>query len=281
MAVNYSPTIALGGFDGSVTPRFQMVPKGRARWLNVGNLGGRTPTIADTTIAAVEFRARGTGGQIGIRGLKAGTTFLDWNPPEGIVGPPGDTLEICVKEERRIETAFHYVKDNAGHGTRRSIADLDELIAGANLILDTQANVRIRRKSAATVTVAQDLGNVVRFVGATLRAAPHNVAAAEHEWDDVTAHADAAADFNVFFVWEYEQDATPGTDNTNAGTLAGEKNCLLEDSTGHSSRTLAHETVHLLGTDHVTTAGNLMGPTHWRSRTLTRSQIRTINRSGN
>lgn len=284
MAIRYAPYIALGGFDNAAAPKFQMVPKGRRRWLNVFGYGRLRPRVRDTSIATVDFRRHGAGHRIVIRGIKAGTTHIEWVAGAAAAGPVpvADTLEVCVKEELRIDTAFHYMRDNARHRTRRRIADLDGLIAGANHILDTQANARIYRKSARTARVAADLGGVVRFVGATLQGAPHNVAAAEHEWDDVTAFADAAADFNVFFVWEYEQDATPGVDNANAGTLAGEKNCLLEDRTGHSSRTLAHETVHLLGhVGHVATAGNLMGPTTALSRSLNRQQIRMINTSGN
>lgn len=284
MPINYAPILTLGGFDNVATPKFQMVPKGRHRRLRVTGFGPLRPRIQDSTIATISFKRVGPDHFIDITGIKAGTTFIEWvpNPAAAGVVAVANRLEVCVKEELRINTAFHYVHDNAGHRTRRNMADLDTLRAGANSILDTQANARIYQKSKRIITVPANLGAVVRFVGATLMAAPHNVPAAENEWDDITAFADAAADFNVFFVWEYEQDATPGTDNANAGTIAAEKNCIIEDHTGHSARTLAHETVHLLGhVGHVATVGNLMGPTAAMSRSLNRQQIRMINPSGN
>ena len=99
--------------------------------------------------------------------------------------------------------------------TARSIADLNGLITRTNTILDRQANVEIVRKSAAALAIAQNLGSVVRF-----SAHLPGVAAAEHEWDDIVRHADAAADFNVYFVKEYEQNNTPSVDNVRAGTIA-------------------------------------------------------------
>ena len=49
---------------------------------------------------------------------------------------------------------------------------------------------------------------MVRF-SSHLEGPPDNVAPAQHEWDDLLALADTTADFNVFFVKEYEQDNTP------------------------------------------------------------------------
>jgi hypothetical protein len=56
----------------------------------------------------------------------------------------------------------------------------------------------------------------------------------------------ASADFNIFFVWRYESDASPLSDNDQAGTLGGD--CLFQD-TGMKdvAENLAHETGHFLG----------------------------------
>ncbi len=172
------------------------------------------------------------------------------------------------------------MSDNASHATTRSQSGLNGLITGVNALLTPQANVAMSRKSARSVTVQQDLGTVVRWAGASLQRAPHNVPASEHEWDDVTAFADSAADFNVFFVWEYEQDTTPNTDNVAAGTIAAEKNCLMEDHSGHGDiRTLAHETIHRLGIGpHSGTASHLISGS--LGRTITKDQANTINPSG-
>ncbi len=71
-------------------------------------------------------------------------------------------------------------------------------------------------------------------------------AGAGSEWNTVTALGDAGSDMNYFLVWEYEQDATPTVDNTDAGTLGG--NCIFEDNAGRAiGVTMAHEMGHYLG----------------------------------
>jgi hypothetical protein len=51
---------------------------------------------------------------------------------------------------------------------------------------------------------------------------------------------------NFYMVGRYEQDATPSTDDTDAGTLTG--HCLFEDGAGvQVGETMAHELGHHLG----------------------------------
>jgi hypothetical protein len=77
----------------------------------------------------------------------------------------------------------------------------------------------------------------------------HGVPRAEHEWDDVIAKGYRSADWNLFLVWEYEQDISPETDNANAGTLDG--NTICEDNArAEPAETMAHELGHYLGLDH-------------------------------
>ena len=89
--------------------------------------------------------------------------------------------------------------------------------------------------------VDRDLGAVVRY-SSHLK----GVLASEHEWGHVVAKRDTSADFNFFFVWEYEQDNSPATDNTDAGALGG--TCIFEDAAGTEvAETMSHELGHYLG----------------------------------
>ncbi|ERP87561.1 hypothetical protein Q669_12400 [Labrenzia sp. C1B10] len=269
------------GFDATASPKWQMVPRGWERTIVVRGAGALIPELTPNDIARVTYRRVGAEHHLTLKGLKAGKGFVRFVPNAGFAGPVpnSDILEISVKTEVKINTAFHYVKDNAGHKTNRNMGDLNALIRGVNRLLDTQANVRMYRKSARTITVPQNLGATVRFSSHLA-----GVAAAEHEWDDVTAFADAAADFNVFFVWQYEQDATPAVNNTRAGTLAAEKNCLMQDTiTGSThAETLAHETIHLRGIGpHSGTATHLIASGAVRTgQLISRAQANIINPSG-
>lgn len=280
MPTSFSPRIPLQGFDRAVSPNWQMVPRGWPRTVVVRGAGALIPELIPAGIARLTYRRVGRDHHLTIKGLKEGKGYIRFVPNAGFVGPVpnSDMLEISVKTEVKIRTAFHYVKDNAGHATTRRQADLDNLIRGVNRILDFQANVRMYKKSTRTITVPQNLGATVRF-SSHLPA----VAAAEHEWDDVTAFADAAADFNVFFVWSYEQDNTPAVNNTRAGTLAGEKNCLMQDAiNGSHAETLAHETIHLRGIGaHSGTNTHLIASGAVRTgQVISRDQANRINPSG-
>ena len=158
-------------------------------------------------------------------------------------------LDVDVKDKKSVKVTFNFVKDNAGHKTGRTHASVDALIRQANAILTPQANVEIIKHRVRDVTVNQNLRRVVRFSSHLA-----GVRARQHEWDDVIAHADATADLNIYFVWEYEQDRTPLVDDTNAGTLGSD--ILMDDDiedhgVHHGDHvTMAHEVGHALGVDH-------------------------------
>ena len=261
MAITFSPKLASHGFDRSVSPKWQMVPVSGARVLTLAGAGGLVPRVRDTAVLDAVQATRGGTTTLTLTGKAAGRTWVEWVPSPTSVGAvqTGFTFEVSVKDEKKIRTAFHYIDDGRRQVTRRKIADLNAMIAAANAILNPQANITIERKSAAALPIAQNLGRVVRF-SSDLTGPPDNVPIAQHEWDDIVAHKDATADFNVFFVREYEQDNTPLVDNTEAGTIAAEKCCIFEDRLAYSAgETLAHETGHLLGfSGHSTRRRHLM-----------------------
>jgi hypothetical protein len=284
MAITFAPRLAFAGFDRSATPKWQMVPVGGTRVLTLTGAGGLVPRVRDTAFLDAVQATSGRTTTLTLTGKAAGRTWVEWVASAASAGAvqTGFTLEVSVKDEKKIRTAFHYVDDSRRQVTRRRIADLNAMITPANALLTPQANVTIERKSAAALPIAQDLGRVVRF-SSHLTGAPDNVPIAQHEWDDVVAHADATADFNVFFVREYEDDASPLSDLADAGTLAAEKNCIFEDRLGHAAgAVLAHETMHLLGfSGHSGSRRHLIATgEHGLGRLITRDQANTINTSG-
>jgi hypothetical protein len=172
-----------------------------------------------------------------VKGFMGGRTYIEARINDGLL----TRVEVSVKRARVVRITFNFVQDNAGHRTGRNPGQVDDWLQVMNEIYAPQANVVCRKNNSRWVNVSRNLGNVVRY-----SAHLEGVAASEHEWNAVAGQRDGTADFNYFFVWEYEQDATPGTDNTDAGALDG--NCIFEDAAGGEvAETLAHELGHFLG----------------------------------
>ncbi len=206
-----------------------------------------------------------------VKGYMAGRTYLEARINNGLVA----RVEVSCKRARIVRITFNFVRDSAGHKTSRNPGQVDQWLHDMNEIYTPQANIICRKNNARWVNVAKNLGSVVRY-SAHLPGVP----ASQHEWDDVAAKRDGTADFNYFLVWEYEQDATPSHDDTDAGAMNG--NCIFEDDAGAEvSETLAHELGHFLGVqdfyenNHV---GWLMyGYTDVRGRTLPRDHALKMN----
>lgn len=284
MAIAFAPRLAFHGFAQYVTPKWQMVPVDGVRRLKLTGAGALLPRVRDTSIVTAAQVKSAAGVELTLTGVKAGLTSIEWVPSLDIAGPvaTGFTLAVSVKAKRDISTAFFYVDDGRVQKTRRRPADIDALIIRVNAILTPQANVAVVKRSAAALVVAQNLGRVVRFA-AHLTGPPNNMAAAEDEWDDLLALRDAAADFNVFFVREYEQEALSVVDGADAGTIASDKMCVFEDNQGNdTAAALAHETVHALGVSAHEASNIFLMATGARGvgRLLTRTQSDLINTSG-
>lgn len=240
MPAKFVEHFPLMGFDDSIDPPWQMVPLAGTRTVKLKDAAGQTVRSSDPTVAKVSevpLANNNNDRLVVIEGIKRGKATIE-SVGGGVVKAK---LDVSVKNEKVVKVAFNFVQDKAGHKTARAHASVSGLVLGMNGILHTQANIKIKQHSVRDVKIDADLGTVVRWARGVA-----NVAASEHEWDAVVAKRDGTADFNIFFVWEYEQDATPHQDNTNAGTLGG--NCLCEDDVGgDDSQTLGHETGHHLG----------------------------------
>lgn len=262
------------GFDGTAVPAWQMVPLNGTKTVKLLDGLGLTVTSRNPPIATVEevpmCFADGRR-EFRIKGKRVGTTTIEARRGTHLQA----RLDVAVKRKKVVKVAFNFVRDNAGHHTSRSSASVDAWVRTMNGIFLPQINIEIQKKSTRSVRVNKNLGSVVRFSSHL-----SGVSAAQHEWDDVIALRDSAADFNFFFVWEYEQDATPGTDNTDAGALSG--NCLFEDAAGTEiAETMAHETGHYLGEADYYAAANrpwlMYGYTDSRGRKIPKAHANTMN----
>ena len=178
-------------------------------------------------------------------------------------------LDVNIKNKLTVRTTFNFVRDNAGHQTNRAAASAQGWVNSMNYIYNGQANIFIRVLHARNVQVMQDLGPQVMWTST-----------APNEWDTVTALGEAGADMNYFLVWEYEQDATPAIDNTDAGTLG--RNCIFEDNAGTQiGVTMAHEMGHHLGRPDIYNAAQkhflMYGITDQRGFHLSKADVNIMN----
>ena len=243
----------LNGFDHTVVPPWQMVPKGGEKIVRL--MGGDSVTVfpqnpSICTLHETEKCFTHGGREFELRGIMPGKTQLI-----GYFGTsPVCRLDVEVKKELVVTMSFHYVSDNAGHKTTRTPGGLPALFDYAKKILYDQLNVVIKKMSVhPNVKIDEDLGPEIVF---------------DHgEWPKVVKKRDNSVDCNVFFVWEYNN--SPGVD-IEAGTLRKEGNILMEDNIGYANHgwTLAHEIGHYLGHDgHTAEFGDLlMSPSRTNNR---------------
>lgn len=278
MAASFFALHQLRGFDATASPPWQMVPVGFWREVGLSEAAGLTLSSTNSAVATAEFArenpaslARAGNRKVIVHGHRKGSAMIEARRSSTVVC----RLEVGVKESKTVKVAFNFVRDNAGHQTRRALASVDGLVRTMNAIYTPQTYIHIVKRTARWVEVNKNLGRVVRF-SAHLAGVP----AAQHEWDDVIAHRDNAAHWNVFFVWEYEQDSTPFQDHTDAGNLGG--NCLFEDEAGLDvGETLAHELGHYLGVgdfyNSAQTGWLMYGYTDVRGRFIPKDHANTMN----
>lgn len=246
MAASFEKCFNMKGFDKDASPRWQMVPVGKYRYMALRGGPGLTVTSTNPGVCAVKEI---TAAELPTTGepmpLQPGDRIIRlYGCAKGnckIQAKNGNTvvveLEVDTKEKKTVHLSFNFVEDSAGHKTRRSAASAAGWLATINYIYNGQANVYAVLHATRTVRVPSNLGTEVTWTAGTAS-----------EWNTVTGMGDTGANFNIFLVWEYEQDNTPTVDNTDAGTLGG--NCIFEDNAGTQvGVTMAHEFGHHLGAD--------------------------------
>lgn len=230
------PSEQFAGYDASTAPHWLVVPAGGRRRAQVTlTPGNAVPTYVSgaTGVATVDPTPEG----MVVTGVADGHTDIRVQEGATVL----DRLRVEVKARRDVTVDYHYMSDTVAppgpdHSTTRAPGDEVDMTSGLNQMWERQANTRFRTGAVDSRRVATDLGGQVLWTA--------NPAS---EWPTVVAFR-TGGHYNVFLVWEYEQDATPLVDNTNAGTLAG--NTLLEDNECADGLTLAHEAGHFLGATH-------------------------------
>ena len=274
MNVRFEPVNKYEGFDESAAPNWQMIPKNETRQVKVFNAAGLTlaftsPGIADFTETADP--ADKTVRILTIKGKMKGRTFIEVRSGRVAV----KRLEVAVKNLKEVKIAFNFIEDNAGHKTKRTSGEVAAYVTEINDIYQPQTNIKFTNYASHNIKIAKDLGKVVRF-STHLKGVPKK----EHEWDLIIAKRDSKANFNIFFVWEYEQDNTPGTDDADAGTIGG--NCIFEDDAGSEiGETIAHEIGHYLKRGDTYKSKNsdmlMYGYTDVRGKKITKADANAMN----
>ena len=272
----YNKSADCSGFDDTQNPPWLVVPFNNAPNSNTAKVV-ITPassatevffTTSDAKITVAPAQAATSPETITVTCVQLG----EHNGVQARVGaadaPVCKTLNICPRDKKTVTVDFHYVSDNAGHSTTRAIGAEDALLTTMNNIWSKQANVVFVKGVANNCQVQKDLGTVVEW-------RPTEPA---NEWDDVVDACSQGNGPDVHFVWEYEQDGTPGTDNVDAAQLGGD--ILFEDNAGTEiGETLAHEMGHFLGLgDQYTVAVELMyGYTDTRGCEVRHQQVHVAN----
>lgn len=259
---------SFGTFDENAHPPWLMMPNGELFMITLYNGDDTDVSIVSPAMAKLEEvldatpRKQSNGTlktpariknmrDFRLTGLMSGTTFIEARKDGRLLA----RLEVNVTEPIPFTVTFNYVSDNAGHRTTRDISTLDDLIIKANFYLTSSANIKIIKHNARALPFDRNLGRVVQY---------------RTVWDIIASKRDKTATFNIFFVWEYEQDDT--LDHDDADAAAMQRVCMFEDDCSDPHLTLVHELIHLMGLPHYKKAGYVMSETA-DGGSVTKSQV--------
>ena len=277
MAAEFLKVINMQGFDRFASPKWQMVPVSGKRYLALRDGAGLTVTSNNPAVTVREIKQAEIpkGGErmplnhgdriFELTGAGKGHARLQAKSG-GVIKAE---VQVDTKNKKTVRLTFNFVHDSAGHHTKRATASAAGWVKKINEIYNGQANTFVTLKLARKVAVTSNLGQIVMWK-----------AGASSEWNTVVALGDSGADMNFFLVWEYEQDATPYHDDTDAGTLGS--NCIFEDKAGTAiGVTMGHEMGHFLGVnDHYDNSHSfdlMYGITDKRGVNLRMSDVNVMN----
>jgi hypothetical protein len=249
------------GFDHTINPRGLMVP------LPAGLTNNSKVTISpsvdvkfrssDVTVVVVPAGPQNGEFVLGATSVGAGPAlvqaYID-TADQPVVGE----LRARVLPNKDMQVKFHQVSDTAGggypaHMSARGAAQAQALLDAMNAIWNPQANIFFRGLGSGTAAdfvvdpvIAVNLGPVVQFYdGGGPPPAPCTQSAGADVMQ-VNANQDPAVPYDVFFVWEYEQDCPPDEDVTmnNTAAATGGGTTKIDDVTCDDASTLSHEAGH-------------------------------------
>jgi hypothetical protein len=238
------------GFDPLAHPRWQMVPVGDFRIVKVVHKG-KAFSLPPVAISPPDKADLSTFGNsvIGLQGKVKGKARVS------ILGRkhPLATLDVAVKDLRRVPIFFHYLRDGS-KGTVRRIGSGAVIAAALNAIYFPQANIFFdlqgEEEMSAVNGVALDLDKPIRIA---TKGDDTRREAGCPSWNDYIAESRKhghPATLNIFFAKDFRAD-NERTDSIGGVTHdVGDPPSLIDDGvTGLTFGALAHEIGHALGCD--------------------------------
>jgi hypothetical protein len=228
------------GFDRHRAPQWQMVPWVGTRYVALRDGAGLAVTSMNPTIVTaleVPLSSVPTTDRLPLQpndrvfmllGVSRGNTKV-----RATGGPGAVDLEVGVKARKNVRISFNFVRDGAGHKTKRVPAQAAEWVKTLNYVFEGQANTKIILAQSRWVNVAANLGRRITSNKAGVGEQAH-----------LFPLGDSGADVNMFLVWDL--DITGNADDEQA--FAQGSNIVFRDDAGRQIReTMSHELGHALG----------------------------------
>jgi hypothetical protein len=193
------------GFDQDAHPPWQMIPEGKYREVYFHGGGAQLSDFNfqayPTDLVTIEYAPYDPRGD-----LKRGIGLVGGRADTGYVVATQRTnptctarLEIAVKTQKTVTVYFQFVSDKVdlakgkmgASTTRRSMGQIDAILAAANRILTPQTNVKLQESGRKHLLLAEDLGREVLVSRSQSGQLP--------VWDErdiLFRHANQEADFN-------------------------------------------------------------------------------------
>ena len=248
------------GFDPTANPPWLMLPAGSSsRLMRINNAEGLTLISNNPGVVRVRSPFGSFDKPLPVTQQSQIFRVLPGVTSDAVIsavdrtGKPRAQLGVSVLRERKVQCAFHYVR-NPRYGTRvRNPGDEGAFVDALNNVWGSQANIAFTSVGAFELPMTANLGDVI-----DTRA----------KFEIIGANRKRGVQLNVFFVHNVEEK--PGANAIDGLTDIGPPgDCLFDDfdESGDDpfKLVLAHEAGHCLTLDHntptVTTSQMLMHAT--------------------
>lgn len=252
--VKFRPAFKLQGFDKYTTPRYQMVPIAKPRYVMLRDAAAATVSCANPALCDVQEvaaamlpadEAAAQAPQKGDRyfrleGIQPGRTLLEATGLQETV-----QLDLSIKSRQPVRIAFLFVTDNKGRSSKRPQSDVGPWVKKMQYVWGRQANLEIVPYGLRSITINSDLGDTIYF---------QQGGGWGNLWNIFTANIQPGAHLNVFLVHRVEEigrkSDLDGMASYGTGPAGVAGLCLFEDDAKDAALSMAHELGHHLGIDH-------------------------------